>query len=527
MGTGMVNMVAIRFKIDLTFLALLVVACCLLAAIFYDGLYFMVDNWSRDEYSHGYLLPIIAGYFIWQKKNELSVVEFSGSWIGAAVFCLGLLGFLVGELSTLYTVIQYSFLITLGGLMLAVMGWPAFRIIMVPFLILFFMVPLPSFLYNNLSAFLQLISSKLGVEVIRQFGISVFLEGNVIDLGKFKMQVVEACSGLRYLFPLMSLGFIAAYLYRDSFWKKAVVFLSTIPITVLMNSFRIGAIGVTVEYWGQEMAEGFLHDFEGWIVFMACTTVLIAEMWLLSRIGRDSLPFSEVFAIDPPAPLPKADKVQNRSIPTTLYLAVVLLVTMAVASSLLPERDEIIPDRVAFKDFPLQVGEWEGKRDKLESIYLDALKLSDYIIADYTDKGKRSVNFYVAYYESQRKGVSAHSPRSCLPGGGWRIKELDQIPVKDVTISGEPLVVNRVVIQLGDVKQLVYYWFQQRGRVITSEYMVKWYLFWDALTKQRTDGALVRLTTLVPPGKDISKSDRLLQEFARDVGGELDKYIPE
>lgn len=510
-----------------TFLLLFAVAGVLLVPLFFDGLVYMVEMWSKDEYSHGYLLPLITGYFIWQKKNELAEIEFKSSWLGVAIFCLGLLGYVVGELSTLYTVIQYSFLITLGGMILAVIGWPAFRLIMVPLFILFFTVPLPSFLYNNLSSFLQLISSKIGVEVIRLFGISVFLEGNVIDLGQFKLQVVEACSGLRYLFPLMSLGFIAAYLYKDSFWKKAVVFLSTIPITVLMNSFRIGVIGVMVEFWGQDMAEGFLHDFEGWIVFMACTAVLVAEMWLLSKIGKNSLPLSEVFAIDPPVEPLKSDHVKQRALPKTLYFAVSLLVGMLAFSLLMPERSEVIPNRADFKDFPLNIDGWQGKRGSLESIYLDALKLSDYIIADYTGKGQRPVNFYVAYYDTQRKGVSAHSPKSCLPGGGWRIREFDQKAIDGATVAGKPLMVNRTVIQMGEVRQLVYYWFQQRGRVITNEYLVKWYLFWDALTRQRTDGALVRLTTIVPPGQDISESDRLLQSFARDVNTELGKYIPE
>ncbi len=515
------------WKTGLVLLAFLAISFGLIAVIFYDGLAYMVNQWSSEEYSHGYLLPLISGYFVWQKRNELAKIPFNSSWIGIALFCLGLFGFLVGELSTLFTVIQYSFLLTLGGLLLAFMGWQAFRLILIPFFILFFAVPLPNFLYNNLSAFLQLISSSIGVEVIRLFGISVYLEGNVIDLGQFKLQVVEACSGLRYLFPLMSLGFIAAYLYKDSFWKKAVVFLSTIPITVLMNSFRIGVIGVMVEFWGQEMAEGFLHDFEGWFVFMACTAVLIIEMWLLSKIGRNSIPLSEVFAIDPPAPLPKDAEVKIRAIPRAFYLSFILLVGMTVVSQTLPERSEVIPERQAFNLFPMEIGKWSGSKNQLESIYLDVLKLSDYIIADYVGEDNKSVNFYVAYYDSQRKGVSAHSPKSCLPGGGWQIKQFDQRQIHPVTLAGKPLFVNRVVIQLGEVKQLVYYWFQQRGRIITNEYLVKWYLFWDALTRQRTDGALVRLTALVRPGQDVAEADKLLQNFAKDTSAELEKFIPE
>ena len=124
-----------------------------------------------------------------------------------------------------------------------------FQYLLLPtYILLFFMVPLPHFLYNSLSAELQLVSSRLGVGFIRLFSIPVFLEGNVIDLGNYKLQVVEACSGLRYLFPLTALGFIAAVIFKVALWKKVVLFLSTIPITVLMNSFRIGVIGVLVEY---------------------------------------------------------------------------------------------------------------------------------------------------------------------------------------------------------------------------------------------------------------------------------------
>jgi EpsI family protein len=239
------------------------------------------------------------------------------------------------------------------------------------------------------------------------------------------------------------------------------------------------------------------------------------------------VPFSEVFAIDPPEEVSSSGHVRERALPVQLYLILALTFVMAITSQVLPERSEIIPQRNLFADFPLNIDGRKGKSNELESIYLESLKLSDYALIDYAEENGKLINFYVAYYESQRKGVSAHSPRTCLPGGGWRIKELDQIKLDGVTAAGKQLEVNRVVIQLGDNKQLVYYWFQQRGRIITSEYLVKWYLFWDSLTKQRTDGALVRLTAMVPPDEEISKTDELLHEFAKDVSTKLDRYIPE
>lgn len=499
----------------------------LLGAMFYGGLEYMVGQWSREEYSHGYLLPVISAFLMWQKRSALEKTHFPGSWAGLVIVGLGIVLMVAGKLSTLYVVTQYAFLIVLGGLLLAFMGWRGFRIILVPFLLLVFMIPLPNFLYNNLSAQLQLISSKIGVEVIRMFGISVYLEGNVIDLGNYKLQVVEACNGLRYLFPLMSFGFICAYLFRAPFWQRAVVFLSTIPITVLMNSFRIGVTGVLVDNWGTAHAEGFLHDFEGWFIFMACTVILFALMWILVRFQKERRPLTEAFGLEFPEPSPKGAEVRIRPMPRSFVASLVMLAVAALGAYGLNERSELIPDRMVLSQFPARIGDWQGQEDRLEDIYLSALKLSDYYIGDFTNPAGEAVNFYVAYYQSQRSGGSAHSPRSCIPGGGWLIKDLTQRRLEDVSVGGRPLVVNRLQIQKGDYKQLVYYWFQQRGRVITNEYLVKWFLFWDALTRNRTDGALVRLTTSVKAHESWAAGDARLADFGRVISGDLDKYIPE
>ena len=234
-----------------------------LGLIFLDGLAFMVREWSREEYSHGYLIPVIALAMVWRDRRALSNLAWQGSYSGLGVTLAGLGLFLLGELSTLYVLIQYAFLLTLAGVCLSIFGLRAMRYLWVPLAYLFFMIPLPNFLYSNLSQQLQLISSALGVAVIRLFDISVFLEGNVIDLGVYQLQVVEACSGLRYLFPLMSFGFLCAYLFKAPIWQRVLVFASSVPLTVLMNSLRVGIIGVLVEYFGIEQAEGFLHYFEG------------------------------------------------------------------------------------------------------------------------------------------------------------------------------------------------------------------------------------------------------------------------
>ena len=184
------------------------------------------------------------------------------------------------------------------------------------------------------------------------------------------------------------------------------------------------------------------------------------------------------------------------------------------------------PARDSFADFPADVGSWVGKRDTLQSVYLDKLNLDDYVIADYREDGAGPpVNFYSAYYQSQDNTRAIHSPHDCIPGGGWEITRFEEreVPATSVTRAFKA---NRAIVQLGEHRQIVYYWFDERGRQFTSEYMARWYLFWDALTRHRTDGALVRFVAAVPPGGNESDVDARIMRLAARIEPTLGRYVP-
>jgi len=495
--------------------------------LFWDGLSILGEWWTSDpEYSYCVLIPPVAAFLVWQQKDRLEQIPFEGSWLGVSLVLLGGGLLLLGQLATVYTLVQYAYLVTLYGLILSFTGRRAFRLLAVPMLILAFMIPLPQFVLYNLSTKLQLLSSELGVSFMRLFGISVFVEGNVIDLGGYKLEVAEACNGLRYLFPLMTLAFLMAHFYKGALWKRIVLFLSSIPITIVMNSWRIGTIGLMVEHWGIGMAEGFLHEFQGWMVFMLSAALLLGEIALLNRVGRESGTWRQLFGVEFPAPTPQGATLRSRPIPRTFLAAAGVLFAFVVVALLLPRPAEIVPGRASFVEFPMRLNQWTGHRQALEGIYLDQLKLDDYLLADYADDGGRPINLYMSYYSSQRKGDAVHSPRACLPGGGWQLRDFGQRELAGVRINGRPLRVNRTLIQLGNQRELVYYWFQQRGRIVTNELAVKWYLFWDAVTRHRTDGALVRIITTVPLSTDESEADRRLAEFASHIAADLPRYVP-
>ncbi len=483
----------------------------------------------QPEYSHGIIIPLLSAFLIWRRRHELRGLPLTGSWMGLPLIAAGLVLRYVGESTTMRTIEHYAFLLVLYGLVLALIGPANFRRLWMPLLILIFAIPLPSLFGNALSLDLQLLSSQLGVWVIRAAGVSVLLEGNVIDLGNYQLEVAQACSGLRYLFPLMTLAFIVAYLYRGPWWKRAVVFLSSIPITVIMNSLRIGFIGVTVDRWGSRMAEGALHGFEGWLVFMLSTGAVILIAFGLARVGRSRLKWSEVFSVpgEPPRQVARAAPTTSafKGLPRSFVIASVLLLAGDLAGAATPPPHVAPPARTGFDEFPTRIGGWVGRREGLEPVYLDALKLDDYVLVDYQQPGGAPVNFYSAYYQTQGTTRAIHSPHDCIPGGGWEIVKLEKrrIPAGP---GGASFLANRAIVQLGSQREIVYYWFQERGRRLTNEYVVRWYLLWDALTRHRTDGALVRYVATLPPGVRESDVDSGILKLASLIDPKLPSFIP-
>ena len=479
---------------------------------------------SSDEYSFGIFIPFISLFMLWQQRDRLALIRFEASWLGVVVLVVGLVLGALGQLASSATIALYAFLISLAGLALAFVGRRGFAAVAAPLAMLILMLPLPDVLFRELSQALQLVSSRFGVAMLRAAGVSVFLEGNIIDLGSMKLQVAEACSGLRYLFSLVALGVVAAYFFRAAMWQRLLLVVSTLPITVLMNSVRIALVGITVEHFGLEAAEGVLHAFEGLVVFMGCMVILIGLMWLMARLSGRKL--QESFVLTLPAPKHAAAESRIRAVPATLGVAAALLAGAAAAHLAIPPPESVTPARRDFTYFPQELGDWRGRPEPMEKQFLDALQLDDYLLANYVDRSGRAVNAYVAYYASQTQRLHDHSPRECMPFGGWEMVTLERHVVPGVTVASQPLEVNRVIIQKLEARQLVYYWFKQRERSLTRESSLKFYMLWDMIFRQRSDGALVRLVTPMVPGEPHAVADERLAAFASELVPRLPDYVP-
>jgi len=482
----------------------------------------LVHRWtSEEEYSHGFLIPAVSVWLLWNRRDVLLASFGRPSWLGLVVILVAAIIQVVGEYSSLFILSDLAFILVLVGIALAAGGYPLLKTTFVAIAFLIFAIPLPYFIESKLTLQLQLISSQLGVDVINWFQIPVYLEGNVIDLGYYKLQVVEACSGLRYLYPLLSLSFLAAYLFQAPIWQRVLVFLSGIPITIGMNGFRIGMVGVTVDHWGPKMADEALHMFEGWVIFIACAALLIAEIAILARLsGRR---FFQVFHLPRPSGSPLAVKPWATNAHLALWTSLFVVAATGFTVHTISHRPEFVPERTRFVDFPAVLGQWKGHKALLDPATERALGLDDYILSDYSPLSGRPVNFYVAYYSSQRNGYAPHSPAVCIPGDGWLITHLEE---REYRGSGANFPYNRAIIEKGNTKQLVYYWFDERGRKVANEYLAKIYLLADAITKNRTDGSLIRLITEVSPTETEQDADRRLQSFMQVALPTLSAYLP-
>jgi exosortase D (VPLPA-CTERM-specific) len=493
-----------------------------------NGISSLVAAWSRPEYSHGYIIPLISVFLFLQRLGftpESAAVK-DGKYIGLYLSVAGVLTTVLGNLASIPDIITYGMLFTIAGLVLSVTGLRRGLVLWPAWFYLVFMLPLPNFVYWPLSIKLQFLSSDIGVRIIQALDIPVYLDGNIIDLGVYKLQVAEACNGLRYLFPLMSFGFLFAVIYRGSWWKKLILMLSTIPITIGMNSFRIGAIGVLVNSFGIGQAEGFLHVFEGWVIFVVCVTLLLVEAKMLRVVAPGVRAAEPLFDLD----FDKAKTQFNhlKDIRVTPYFVgstAAIILGLGLIWGLSGRQPELA-SRKNLAEFPISTADWIGKSNVLEPDVKNVLGADEYLLVDYSSThGLPPVNFLVSYYGSQTNGSGMHSPEVCIPAGGWEVSRWGQFSVELDNAAFGQLAVNRAIIQKGQSKQLVYYWFEQRGRHVTSDYWAKAYTVLDSVKRGRSDGALVRVVTPINSA-GVEAADARLSAFLKFVVKELPRFVP-
>jgi exosortase len=255
----------------------------LLLWLYLPTLSHLLGQWWHDpNFSHGFFVPLFSGFVIWQERPKLVRVKRRPSWSGLLLIGLGLCILVVGQMGAEIFLSRFSLLIVLAGLVVLFLGWNFFRAVLFPWAFLLLMIPIPAIVFNQITFPLQLLASKVASNVLPWLGVPVLREGNVIVLPAMALEVADACSGIRSLMSLATLAVIYGYLVEQSVSLRVVLALASLPIAVAANSLRVVGTGLLVQYWDPDKAQGFFHEFQGWLMFVAS----LGMLYLVHRVLR-------------------------------------------------------------------------------------------------------------------------------------------------------------------------------------------------------------------------------------------------
>jgi len=253
----------------------------LMAEVYYRVLAKLVtDWWQIPDFSHGFLVPIFAAYLVWTKRTALLETKIAPTWSGIALVFLGLAVLLLGVYGAELFLSRISLVILLAGLVLGFGGWQLLKELRFPLLVLLLAIPIPFIVFNEITLPLQTLASKLASALLPLFGVPVLREGNVIELPAMKLEVAEACSGIRSLMSLFTLAVFYGYFMDKSNLRRVLLALASIPIAIAANALRILGTGLCVQYWDPDKALGFFHEFSGWVMFL----VSLGCLYIVHRV---------------------------------------------------------------------------------------------------------------------------------------------------------------------------------------------------------------------------------------------------
>ena len=255
----------------------------LLVACYAPVLRSLVRQWNNDpDMGHGFFVPLIAGFIMWQRREELAALQPEPNWWGLLVVAWGGLQLMVATLGAELFMARMSFVITLIGVVWTLGGTVMLKKLAFPLFLLFFMLPIPAVIYSAATFKLQILASQLADGALTVLSIPVLREGNVLELPNQKLSVVDACSGIRSLLSLTFLSLVYGYFFERKNWVRVILFFSTIPIAIIANASRVTMTGIITQVKA-DLAEGFFHQAEGWVIFMVALVILIVWHQVLVR----------------------------------------------------------------------------------------------------------------------------------------------------------------------------------------------------------------------------------------------------
>lgn len=481
--------------------------------------------WNDDDYSYAFLIPLVSAYLVWDNRKALTKLQPRNYWPALPLLVLFILVSLYGILGSSGSASMPSIPVLLILFTAFVFGIDAARRFIVPLCFLFLMIPIPAVIEGSLGVFLKSISSNLGGAIIDLFNIPVHVSGNVIDLGVIQLQVVDACSGMRYLFALLALGVVYAYFFERATWKKIFCVLVTIPIAVATNALRIGITGILSARYGSGVAEGFFHGLSGWVLFM----VAFAFLFVIGRVLRFFPPNSL------PHPAEEEDDNEGRATGGTRpanikkgFLVSIVLLLIVGSLSFSAKALPALKIHGNMASFPVVFSGWEGRQEPVDPGIILQSGAEDAFSASYRKADFGQVSLYMGYRSSAFLSDENffHSPTVCLPAAGWKELSTSTHVIRDIPPFGNVRVVE-MVIQDANTKQLVYFWFQTKNEATDDKNINRFHLALHAIKRDNTHDLFIRPITPINKNETVEQAESRMDGFVGDMMPVLFKFLQE
>ena len=267
-------------------LAVAIAAVLAFGLLYWDVIVRLVDAWRHDEnYSHGFLIAPLCAYLVWQRRDVLRRAGSPLVGVAGMLFSFALL--VAGQLGAELFLTRVSMVFMLASLAVLVAGWRAIARLLLPLGLLLLTIPVPAIIFNQVAFPLQLLASRAGEVTLQALHIPVLREGNVIVLSTATLEVAEACSGIRSLMSLLALAVVYGYFTHGSVAARTALVGASIPIAIVANAARVAGTGTAAHFYGPAAAQGFLHTFSGWLMFVAAFGMLLAfDALVLKPLSR-------------------------------------------------------------------------------------------------------------------------------------------------------------------------------------------------------------------------------------------------
>ena len=471
------------------------------------------------------IIPFVAAYLLWEKRKSIADVPIRSSWKA-----FPLLVALV--LLSVYAILGSSGNVSRPAVPFLVILFVVFcfgadlaRRLALPLGFLVFMVPLPDVLDRTLGVFLKSVSTRLGGEFIRLFGYPVHVSGNVIDLGVNQLQVVDACSGIRFLFPLVALGILYAHFFVREKWKRWACVFATFPIAILTNCLRVGITGILTNVYGTKAAEGFFHAFSGWAVFMVSLVLLfLFDRALRFFPSRAEAPDHLHGTISPDSGFVEPG---HANIDKAYIVSVALLSVVAVlgfSTKAMPA----VKVRGGIGTFPSVFSGWQGSADVIDPETVRLSGAEEAFNGRFRNGSAEEVDLFLGYRGSAflENENFFHSPTVCLPAQGWEVVRTSTRLVRGIPRFGT-MTVTEMVMNSGGSAHLVYFWFQTKDKVTHDKDINRFHLALHALRRDNTHDLFIRQMTPIRAGEKVENAEKRMDRFAMEMMEALLAFLEE